>query len=308
MVDAGAGEHAVLLLAHGGPESLDEVPRFLERLRGGAPVGDAAAQPIMQRYRRIGGGSPLPAIVRRLAGRLEAAIGLPVFSAMRFSQPSIPQVVSHMSAAGFRRITAICLAPHFSGASVGLYRRAVERAIQATGTPIEMLFRESWGDHPRFIAAIARSVAPTMARLDPADRDSVVIMFTAHSLPAAALTGGDPYPQQVEQTCRLAANAASVPDDRWVLAYQSARIDGGAWLGPAVEDVLRDLAAAGRRSVVVAPIGFVCDNLEILYDIDIQLAQSAASLGLRLERTPMLNDGDEMVSVLAAIVSEAGSG
>jgi protoporphyrin/coproporphyrin ferrochelatase len=292
---------ALLLLAYGAPESLGEVPDFLYHMRGGRPVAPELVEEIIDRYRQIGGGSPLPTITRRLVDRLTTQLDIPVYMAMRHWSPFIAEVTAQMAADGVRHIKAICLTPHYSEISVGAYRRALEEAIAASGQPISFDFQESWEDNDAYISGVAHNVKLALDRFKPEERKQVVVAFTAHSLPKRIGTGNDIYSQQLEHTAQLVAHTLGIADDTWFIAYQSVGRSGGEWMGPSIEERLLEIAAKGQQHLLVAPIGFVCDNLEILYDIDISLQQMATDHRIHMERTPMLNDSNWMVSVLSSL-------
>jgi ferrochelatase len=284
---------AVLLLAHGTPESLDQMPEYLTRVRGGRPPSPELIAEMTENYSAIGGRSPLTDITRAQAAALQDALGEgpPVYVGMRNWRPLIADVVAEAVAAGARELIAIPLAPQFSTVSVAKYREAVEGAAPP-GVPVRCV--ESWHDHPGLIAAFTeklRAAAP-----GPGD----VVLFTAHSLPVRLIEAGDPYAREVERTAAAVAKAAGLAS--YERAFQSAGRTPEPWLGPSVEEALRTLHAGGARSVVVVPIGFVSDHTEILFDIDVQAAREAGRLGLTLRRTESLNTSPALIRTLAALV------
>ena len=286
----------VLLLAHGTPESLDQMPEYLTRVRGGrAPSAELVAE-MTSNYAAIGGQSPLTAITRAQAAALEAELGdgTPVTIGMRNWRPFIGDAVRDAIAAGARELIAIPLAPQFSTVSVARYRDAVREAA-----PPDVAVRcvESWHDHPGLIAAFAERVAAAGVRAGE------VVLFTAHSLPVRLIDAGDPYAREVERTAAAVARAAGLTG--YERAFQSAGRTPEPWLGPSVEDALRALHARGTRSVLVVPIGFVCDHTEILFDIDVQAAREAERLGLALRRTESLNTSPTLIRTLADLVRSA---
>jgi ferrochelatase len=292
--------HAVLLLAYGGPDSLADIPAYLANVRGGRPAPPADLAEITRRYAAIGGRSPLLPITRRTAGRLAEAVGLPVYVAMRHWHPFIAETVSQMAAAGVRRLTALCMAPHYSRLSIGAYHDQLEKALVTAGRGMVADFIASWHTEPAYLDGLAASVRHTLTGF--ADPSRVKVIFTAHSLPASILAEGDPYDAQVAETARLVAERLGLPADRWTRCYQSAPQTGTPWLGPAIEALVPQLATAGERSLVVVPIGFVADQLEVLYELDIALQKVAAACGAHVERTPMLNDNPALISALAGLV------
>ncbi|MCZ7544197.1 MAG: ferrochelatase [Anaerolineae bacterium] len=298
---------AVVLLAYGGPDSLDDVPAYLHDIRGGRETPQALIDEITERYRQIGGRSPLLAITRRAAANLQAATGLPAYVGMRHWHPYIKDVVAQMAADGVDQIVAICMAPHYSALSVGAYRARLEEAVAATGKAITVCFVESWHTEPAHLEGVAASIRTAVQHFPEATRDDVKVIFTAHSLPAFILERGDPYDAQLRETARLLAARLKLADDRWTFCYQSAP-QGGAqagvpWLGPQIEQVVAALGAQGEKNLIVAPIGFIADHVEVLYDIDIGVQEIARARGVRVERPPMLNDSAPLVAALAQITS-----
>ena len=299
---------AVLLLAYGGPDSLDDVPAYLSDIRGGRPTPQALIDEITHRYAQIGGRSPLLAITRSLAARLSAAVGLPVYVGMRHWPPWIKDAVAQMAADGVQRAVAICLAPHYSSMSIGAYRARLDEALAQLDQPIAVDFVESWHSQPQYLDAVAANVQATLPRWPEDQRDGVLVVFTAHSLPASILERGDPYDGQLRETAQLLAQRLALPAERWTFSYQSAAQTGVPWLGPQIEELVPQLAEQGRRDLLIAPIGFIADHVEILYDIDIGVQAIARQHSVRVERPPMLNDSEPLVAALAAIVCQRVNG
>ncbi len=291
---------AVLLLAYGGPAQLADVPAYLADIRGGRPTPQALVDEFTERYRLIGGRSPLLDITQSLATRLQQKLGVPVYIGMRHWHPYTKDTVAQMAALGVGRAVVICLAPHYSRMSIGAYRQRLDEALAAAGADMALDFVDSWHLQPEYLAGLTARIRQTRARF--AEPQRVKIIFTAHSLPAAIVEQGDPYEAQVRATASTVAEMLGLPPDRWTLAYQGAARRGERWLGPGLEEVVRAHAQAGACEMLVAPVGFVMDHVEVLYDLDIALQQVAAELGAHVERTPMLNDGPELVSALASIV------
>jgi ferrochelatase len=285
---------AVLLLAHGTPDSLTQMPEYLARVRGGRPPSPELIEEMTRNYAAIGGRSPLTEITLAQGEALAAACGRPVYVAMRNWHPLVPDVLARAARQGASRLLVIPLAPQYSTLSVAKYREAVESARAAE---LGLQFVESWHEHPLLLDAFAEKLS---ARLDPRP-DAVV--FTAHSLPQRVIEAGDPYARQVEGTA--AGVAQRVGLGSWRLAYQSAGRTPEPWLGPTVEAMLTTVAGDGARRVVVCPIGFVCDHTEILFDIDVQAAGHARGLGLELVRTESLNTSPTFVRALADLVGQA---
>lgn len=290
---------AVLLLAYGGPDSLDDVPAYLLDIRGGRETPQELVEEMTKRYRLIGGRSPLLEITRSVANKLQSQIGVPVYVGMRHWQPFIGDVVRQMDADGVSHIVAICMAPHYSELSIGKYRQKLEEA--SADRNITVSFIESWYTQPDYLRGLAENVRNTIEWWPLQKRDDVEIVFTAHSLPQSILERGDPYDRQLRETVGLLVEELALPGDRWMFAYQSAARTPVPWLGPQIEELIVELAQVGHRDVLIAPIGFISDHVEVLYDIDIGVAQIAHLHGLRVERTPMLNDSAPLIDALAAL-------
>jgi len=280
---------AVLLMAYGSPSLPEDVRPYLEDIRGGRPVSDEAVEELAERYRRIGGRSPLDDVTEAQRAALERELGVPVFVGMKHWQPRIADAVESALAAGATRIVGLVLAPHYSRLSIGEYR---ERLDVAAAGRAEVVLVESWHDHPGFLDVLADRVRGTDAW----------VVFTAHSLPERILAEGDPYREQLLETSRLVAERAGL--ERWSFAFQSASPTGEPWLGPDVLEELGRLHEAGVRTVLVAPVGFVSDHLEILWDLDIEARERAGELGLELERIESLNDDSAFIRALAGLVEE----
>lgn len=287
----------VLLLAHGTPESLDEMPEYLTLVRGGRPPSPELVEEMRRNYAAIGGRSPLRDRTEAQAAALarELGEGTPVFVGMRNWRPFVAEAVQRARTAGVTELVAIPMAPQYSTLSVGRYRAAVE-AARPEG--MALLFVEAWHDHPGLLDAFAEKVRRS---LQSAPADAVV--FTAHSLPRRVVEAGDPYAAQVAATAEGVARRAGLAS--FSLAWQSAGRTGEPWLGPTLEEELAALAARGARSVLAAPIGFVADHTEVLFDLDVQARAAARALGVALERTESLNDSPRLIAALADVVRRA---
>ena len=285
---------AVVLLAHGTPESLDQMPEYLARVRGGRPPSAELVAEMTSNYAAIGGRSPLTDITRAQAAALERELGdgTQVYVGMRNWRPFIEDAVAEAVGAGADEILGLPLAPQYSSVSVAKYRDVL-REKTPPGIPVRCI--ESWHDHPGLISAFAEKVRAA----GPAD----VHLFTAHSLPVRLIEAGDPYAAEVARTTALVAAAAGIAS--YERAFQSAGRTPEPWLGPTVEEALRAVHARGARSVLAAPIGFVSDHTEILFDIDVQAAREADRLGLELRRTESLNTSPALIRALASLVREA---
>ena len=290
---------AVLLLAHGAPENLAEVEDFILRIRHGRPLSPELLAGIKERY-RLAGGSPLLHWTERQAAGLQQRLrecGKPhdVFIGMRYSRPFIHETIESILARGASSLVVVCMAPQFSGRSIGAYKKALEEAIASRA--IEFHLVQSYGSHLKLIEAFAEKLRQAQQQ-----HPHAFVLFTAHSLPQSVLQQQDPYDSEVKETARLVAQTVHLQD--WSFAYQSQGLTQEPWLGPNVEDVINDLAAKGVNEIIVAPIGFVCDHVEILYDIDILYRNHAAEQGIALYRTASLNDSCEFIDLLFSLVVE----
>jgi ferrochelatase len=295
-----AQKTAVLLLAHGSPDSPDQVPEFMKSITGGRPVPDAVIEEVRHRYALIGR-SPLTELTRKQAEALQRMLAFPVYLGMRNWKPFIADAVKEMMASGVDQVLAICLAPQNSSTSTGLYRKALMAEMKPD---IQVQFIESWHDQPGLIQAFAEKLEPAWHRASEALGRSAPVIFTAHSVPTRTIQAGDPYEQQAKETARLVGEKISgLTAELQQFAFQSQGMSGGPWLGPTVESAILELKRQGHKGVVVAPIGFVCDHVEILYDIDIAFRQFATDEGMKLWRPESLNDSPKFISALANLVS-----
>jgi ferrochelatase len=282
----------VLLLAHGAPERVEDVERYLGFVRGGRPSDPRITAEVRHRLAAIGGSSPLLAWTRLQAEALQKLLGIPVFFGMRNWYPFIAETMETVRDAALDRIAAVCLAPQFSELSVGLYIKRTEEAKQKAGVTAEIVWARSFHDEPRLIEAFAGRLAPLVG---PGRR----VLFTAHSLPEKALASGDPYDRETRATAAAVAARVGLAD--WDFAYQSQGMTSDKWLGPTVESCLDRYAAEGIREVVVDPIGFVCDHIEVLFDIDILFRDYARERGIALYRPESLNDSPTFTAALAEV-------
>jgi protoporphyrin/coproporphyrin ferrochelatase len=285
---------AVVLMAYGSPERLEDVPAYYADIRGGRPIRPELLADLVERYRRLGieERSPLNEITDQTRAALEVELGLPVYTGMKHWRPSIADATDGALAAGVTTVVGLVLAPHYSRISIGGYRERLEDALPEG---VDLTFVESWHDHESFLDVLAERVRGSDAH----------VVFTAHSLPERILAEGDPYRDQLLQTSRLVADKAGV--DSWSFAFQSESPTGEPWLGPDILDELDALHARGVGKVLVAPVGFVSDHLEILWDIDVQAREKAAELGLELERIESLNDDAAFIQALADLVKQASA-
>jgi ferrochelatase len=291
------GDTAVIVMAYGSPERPEDIPAYFADVRGGRPVSPERVAELAERYRRIGGTSPLNEITERQRDALEAELGLPVYVGMKHWEPRIADAAAAATAAGARRLVGLVLAPHYSRLSIGGYRERLEASLNGS---VELRFIPSWHDHEPFVRLVAGRLR---AKLDERGwGEDGHVVFTAHSLPQRILAEGDPYRDELLATARLAAARAELPGGRWSFAFQSESATGEPWLGPDILAHLDALHADGVRRVLVAPVGFVADHLEILWDLDVEARQRAGELGIELDRTVSLNDDPAFVRALAELV------
>ena len=283
---------AVVLMAYGSPERLSDVPAYYADIRGGRTIAPEQLDDLVERYRRLGieDSSPLNAITEETRDALERELGVPVFTGMKHWTPRIADAAKSALASGAGEIVGLVLAPHFSALSIAGYREQLEQAVARRA---ELRFVDSWHDEPGFVELLADRVRGTEAH----------VVFTAHSLPARILAAGDPYKDQLLETSRLVAEAAGLAS--WSFSFQSESPTGEPWLGPDILDHLESLRRQGVESVLVCPVGFVSDHLEIRWDLDVEAQEKAAELGLRLERIEMPNADPAFVRTLAGIVNRA---
>jgi ferrochelatase len=289
---------AVLLVAHGSPENPDQVPEFLSYVTGGRPLPPPVVEEIRHRYSLIGF-SPLPCWTILQADQLSQALNMPVFVGMRNWKPFIADAVKAIANRQYERVIAICLAPQNSRTSVGLYRSAV------TGDgnlPFELDFVEEWHDQPLLANAFAEKLRSGWGKASAENGAELPVIFTAHSVPERTITEGDPYDRQSKETASLVANEAGLEAKDWTFAFQSQGVSGGAWIGPTVEETIRNLKAKGHRGVFLHPIGFLCDHVEVLYDIDIAFKQFAEKECMGLWRAESLNGSKTLTAALAEVV------
>ena len=294
---------AVLLLAHGSPESPDQVPEFLSYVTGGRPLPPAVVEEIRHRYSLIGF-SPLACWTLLQADQLLQSLKMPVFVGMRNWKPFIADAVKAIAAGQYARVVAICLAPQNSRTSVGLYRNAVSRY---GNLPFALDFVDEWHDQPLLLKAFAEKLCAGWEKASAENGAKLPVIFTAHSVPERTITEGDPYERQAKETAELVAREAGLTSEDWTFAFQSQGMSGGpmsinTWIGPTVEETIRSLKAKGHRGVFLQPIGFLCDHVEVLYDIDIAFKQFAEKESMRLWRAESLNGSKTLTAALAEVV------
>ncbi len=301
---------AVVLMAYGSPDRIADVPAYYVDIRGGRPIKPEQLEDLVDRYRLLGieDANPLNEITEATRAALEAELGIPVYTGMKHWTPRIAEAADR--AAGADTVVGLVLAPHYSRLSIAGYRDQLEEGLRAargntglldrsvqTAPPsrrlvgrTELVFVESWHEEPGFVELLADRIRGTEAH----------VVFTAHSLPARILDEGDPYKEQLLETSRLVGERAGIGD--WTFSFQSESPTGEPWLGPDILDHLDELQALGVREVLVCPVGFVADHLEIRWDIDTEAKDKARELGMTLERIEMPNDDPAFISMLAGIV------
>ena len=280
---------AVVLMAYGSPDRLEDVPAYYADIRGGRPISPERLEELVERYRRLGieERNPLNEITEQTRAALEEALGLPVFTGMRHWRPRIAEAAEAAVATGARTIVGLVLAPHFSAMSIGAYRQQLEEAAAGRA---EVVFVERWGTEPGYVELLAERLQGTGAH----------VVFTAHSLPSRIVEAGDPYVDELHESARLVAERAGI--GAWSFSFQSASPTGEPWLGPDILDHLEELYAQGVRDVLVCPIGFVSDHLEVRWDIDTEAQEKAGELGMSLRRIEMPNADPAFVAVLETLV------
>jgi ferrochelatase len=285
---------AVLLLAHGAPERVEDLPEYLTYVRGGRLAAPQLVEELKRRYAEVGGSSPLLARTRDQARALESRLGVPVYVGMRNWHPFIKDTLERMQGDQIERIVVLCLVPQYSKMTAGAYFRQTREAREALGLQVPIIWTESLHDNPELAEAFREKLVPLL----PAE----VVLFTAHSLPEHILRDNDPYDAEVKATARAVALRSGIA--QWDFAYQSQGMTGDRWLGPTVESRLDDYARRGVKDVVLAPIGFVSDHVEILYDVDILFRNYALERGIRLRRPESLNDSPAFIAALAGVVRQ----
>lgn len=308
---------AVLLMAYGTPGSPEEIEPYYTDIRGGRKPTPENLHELVGRYQRIGGKTPLLEITREQARALQAVLGdgYKVYIGMKHWHPYLAQAVEEIAQDGLHRVIAVALAPHYSSFSIDGYIQRVTDAIQKSGAPLQVTFVRSWNIHPLFLSAVAEKME-AQRKAFGVSWDEINVVFSAHSLPQRILASNDPYPQELKETCE--GVAALIGLARWKFAYQSAGRTGEKWLGPEILETLDEIArengcsksaeeeskAGATCRVLIAPIGFVADHLEVLYDIDVECAERARATGLEMRRIESPNANPQFIAALAAIVQE----
>lgn len=299
----------VLLMAYGGPDSLDELPGYLADIRSGRPTTKAVLKEMSHNYELIGGKSPLFGITRQQAAAVETLLNAEsptykIYLGMKHWTPWIEETVRDMVADGITQAVALVLAPHYSSLSIAQYQKKIKNGLELYGGAIDFDYIDSYNTAPKYIQALVNRVQEAISRWPEAERDSVHLIMSAHSLPVRIIKMGDPYQDQLFETARLVAAQAGLRQDQWSWSYQSAGRSPEPWLQPQIENYIGELADKGIKNMVSVPIGFVSDHVEILFDIDIKAQKAAHEKGVRLERPPALNLDPLFIETLADLVRE----
>jgi len=298
---------AVLLMAMGGPDCLENVEPFLLDVRGGRPTPPELVEEIRERYRATGGKSPAVGITQTVAKKLEERLNestpdrYRVYVGLRHWHPFIKETYAELLEGGPEQVIGLCMAPQQSALSTGAYAKKVEEARSALGSGCPVSYVGRWNRHPKLVAAIVERIIEGLLKFPSDVRATVPVLFTAHSLPERIVAMKDPYPSEVQGTVEAVTALLGRQPTRF--AYQSQGESSEPWLGPTVESMLESLRRDGHRHVLVAPIGFICDHVETLFDIDIELKQLAMSKGIDLERIAMLNDSSALIDTLLDVLA-----
>jgi len=291
---------ALLFLAYGSPDTSDDIEAYYTDIRHGHPPDAAALKVLQERYAAIGGKTPLLDITLKQAKLLEQRLGIKTYVGMKHWHPYIQEAVEQLASVGIKRIIALVMAPHYSVMSIGDYKARLYQTIAEIDSNIQVTFIERWGNNPVFIDSLSQRIETTRKKFPHPYWGDIEVIFTAHSLPIKILEVGDPYQNELIQTSKLAAAQLKIP--QWRLSFQSAGRTRDTWLGPDILKELQTIADKGRKQVLVAPIGFTTDNLEILYDLDIQAAEVAKELGLTFKRIPSANTTARFMDALQDVI------
>jgi ferrochelatase len=291
---------AVLMMAYGTPRDIDEVEAYYTDIRNGRPPTPELLAELQDRYRAIGGKSPLLEITQAQVEGVRQRLGVDVHLGMKHAAPRISDALAEIARDGKDRIVGLVLAPHYSAMSVGDYERRARLAAADAGWDGNIDMVQSWHLEPGYVELLSERIDYALRTLTKDVRRDTTVVFSAHSLPERILRTGDPYADQLRETGE--AVAARMGLDSWQIGWQSAGRTTDPWIGPDILDVVAELAREGRRGIVVCPCGFVSDHLEVLYDVDIECKRAAAQLGIELERTASPNDEPAFLDVLATVV------
>jgi len=298
----------VILMTYGSPATLDDIPKYLENVRGGRPADDALIAEFRRRYALIGG-SPLLRITREQAAALQdelnkrqTGIDFHVVAGMRFAQPFITDVAPE-AAGGAQQVIGLIMSPQYSPIIMSGYVRTLESAVAELQRPdLDLKIVEDWHLQPAFLLALAERVQQALKRFPPGVRERVPVLLTAHSMPKRVIEKEPGYIDDLKETAARVAALVGLPDERWMFCYQSAGHTPEEWLKPDFADVMPELRAAGYTHVLIAPVQFLADHLEILYDIEIGAREQAEAVGIQFARTESLNTSPLFIRALADVV------
>ncbi len=297
---------AVLLMAYGSPDRDEDVEPYYTHIRGGRKPTRDELENLRERYRKIGGHSPLLRVTNSTAKKLEDRLSTRVYVGMKHWHPYISETFEEISKESVTELTALALAPHYSKISIGSYQDAVRKANEEKGNKVTLRFVDSWHLDPVFIEKWRERIVQAYERnFSQTERNSIFFLFTAHSLPERILTWNDPYKVQLLETAKTLVSELKLDDKQYAFAFQSAGYTNEPWLGPDILEKLKELDAGGWKSVLVIPIGFVSDHLEILFDIDFEAQELARGLGMHLERTESFNDENDFIDVLESVLKNS---
>jgi protoporphyrin/coproporphyrin ferrochelatase len=305
-------KQAILLMAYGSPEREEDVEAYYTHIRGGSKPTREELDNLKWRYEAIGGKSPLFRITDSTAKKLQKRMdnqqkAVKVYAGMKHWHPFISETFQQISDDGTTDLVAIVLAPHYSKMSIGSYETAVKKSNEETGGKVAVKYVDEWHMNPIFLSKWKERIEEAIkTKFDTGtkDQDGIFFLFSAHSLPERILTWNDPYREQLLETADSLAQLLGLDPNQYGFAFQSAGHTSEPWLGPDLLDKLRELASSGWKNVLVIPIGFVSDHLEILFDIDVEAKELAKELGIRIERTDSFNDSDDFIDVLASVAED----
>jgi protoporphyrin/coproporphyrin ferrochelatase len=297
---------AILLMAYGSPEKEDDVEPYYTHIRGGRKPTSDEVESLKQKYKAIGGKSPLLQTTESVARKLQTELAsqeIQIYVGMKHWHPYIDEAVSQIYRDGVTKLVSLALAPHYSKMSIGSYQDAVRRANEARENKMELAFVDDWYRDAKFLSLWKEKIEDAKCRkFKEVARKEIFFLFTAHSLPERIQSWGDPYRDQLTETKDRIASSLRLISDQYGFAFQSAGHTSEPWLGPDILDKLEELQVKGWKNILVIPIGFVSDHLEILFDIDIEAKQVAKKLDQNLERTDSFNDQDEFIDVLVSVL------
>jgi ferrochelatase len=296
---------AIILMAYGSPEREEDIEPYYTHIRGGRKPTLEELENLKSRYKAIGGRSPLLRITTSTAKKLEQRLNAPVYAGMKHWHPFISEVFDdQISKDGIKELTAIALAPHYSKMSIGSYQDAARRANEKHGNTIALKFIDSWHLNPVFIEKWKKKINQACdTKFSEINKKEIFFLFTAHSLPERILTWKDPYKDELLETMKRIASDLKLDEKQFGFAFQSAGHTSEPWLGPDILSEIKEQSARSWKNILVAPIGFVSDHLEILFDIDIEAKELAEKLGMHLERTESFNDSDDFIDILESVAS-----